>query len=438
MSGPAATVLAVALLAVVLVVAVWRPHGVPEAVVAVPAAALVVVTGLLTWPDALAEVVRLGPTVGFLAAVLVLAHLADAEGVFAWAGSLLRRGRRGSDESRFSDVECLQRDFSDMPTRLFRRVFGVAAVTTAVLSLDATVVLLTPVVVRTARRMRVAAAPAAYVCAHLANSASLLLPVSNLTNLLAVGAADLSFVQFAALMALPWLVVLAVEYGGLRWVFRRELDRPTSDDPPDHDGPPDETRVPRFALVTLALTLAGFAAAAPVGVEPVWVAVAGAVVLGARSLATRHTDATAVVRAADPLFCLFVLALGIVVAAVGAHGLGEVLGGLVAPLGTGLLGLLAVAGLAAVLANVVNNLPATLLLLAAFGPAPAAATVLAMLIGVGVGPNLTYVGSLATLLWRRVMLAEDVAPSLARFTVAGLVTTPAALVAGTTALWLVS
>jgi arsenical pump membrane protein len=445
-SGPAATALAVALLAAVLVVAVWRPRGVPEAVAAIPAAALVVVTGLLHGPDALAEVTRLGPTVGFLAAVLVLAHLADAEGVFTWAGSLLR-GRRRSRESRFSDVECQQRDFSDAGRPLFRRVFAVAAVTTAVLSLDATVVLLTPVVVRTARRMRLAAAPAAYVCVHLANSASLLLPVSNLTNLLAVRAADLSFVHFAALMALPWVVVLAVEYAGLRWVFRRELDRPTSDDHAihtDHDDhaarPPvdDEAAVPRFALTVLVLTLAGFAAAAPLGVEPVWVAVAGVVVLGARSLATRATTPTAVVRAADPFFCLFVLALGIVVAAVGAHGLGGVLGGLVAPLGTGLLGLLAIAGLAALLANVVNNLPATLLLLAAFGPAPATATVLAMLIGVGVGPNLTYVGSLATLLWRRVMLAEDVAPSLARFTVAGLVTTPAALVAGTAALWLVT
>jgi arsenical pump membrane protein len=435
-SGPAAIALAVALLAALLVVAVWRPRGVPEAVAALPAAALVVVTGLLSGPDALAEVVRLGPTVGFLAAVLVLAHLADAEGVFTWAGSLLR-GRRGS---RFSDVEWLQRDSSDVGRPLFRRVFAVAAVTTAVLSLDATVVLLTPVVVRTARRMRLAAVPVAFACAHLANSASLLLPVSNLTNLLAVGAADLSFVHFAALMALPWVVVLAVEYGGLRWVFRRELDRPTPDDQPDEQpsGAPGEATVPRFALVVLALTLVGFGAAAPLGIEPVWVAVVGVVVLGARSLGTRATTATAVVRAADPLFCLFVLALGIVVAAVGAHGLGGVLGGLVAPLGTGLGGLLAVAGLAALLANVVNNLPATLLLLAAFGPAPATATVLAMLIGVGVGPNLTYVGSLATLLWRRVMLAEDVAPSLARFTVAGLVTTPAALVAGTAALWLVS
>jgi arsenical pump membrane protein len=274
------------------------------------------------------------------------------------------------------------------------------------------------------------------VCAHLANSASLLLPVSNLTNLLAVGVADLSFVHFAALMALPWVVVLAVEYTGLRWVFRRELNRPASDDRGRDD--PDDTPLPRFALVVLALTLAGFAAAAPLGVEPVWVAVAGVVVLGARSLATRATTPTAVVRAADPLFCLFVLALGIVVAAVGAHGLGGVLGGLVTPLGTGLVGLLAVAGLAALLANIVNNLPATLLLLAAFGPAPATATVLAMLIGVGVGPNLTYVGSLATLLWRRVMAAEGAPQTLGRFTVAGLVTTPAALVAGTAALWLVS
>jgi arsenical pump membrane protein len=432
-SGPAGIALAVALLAAVLVVAVWRPRGLPEAVAAIPAAALVVVTGLLSGPDALAEIVRLAPTVGFLAAVLVLAHLADAEGVFTWAGSLLRGRRR---ERRFSDVQCRQRDFSDAGRPLFRRVFGVAAVTTAVLSLDATVVLLTPVVVRTARRMRLAAAPAAYVCAHLANSASLLLPVSNLTNLLAVGVADLSFVHFAALMALPWVVVLAVEYTGLRWVFRRELNRPASDDRGRDD--PDDTPLPRFALVVLALTLAGFAAAAPLGVEPVWVAVAGVVVLGARSLATRATTPSAVVRAADPLFCLFVLALGIVVAAVGAHGLGGVLGGLVTPLGTGLVGLLAVAGLAALLANIVNNLPATLLLLAAFGPAPATATVLAMLIGVGVGPNLTYVGSLATLLWRRVMAAEGAPQTLGRFTVAGLVTTPAALVAGTAALWLVS
>jgi arsenical pump membrane protein len=437
-TGHAATALAVVLLAVVLVVAVWRPRGVPEALAAIPAAAVVVGTGLLSGTAALGEVERLGPTVGFLAAVLVLAHLADAEGVFAWAGSLLRRDGRRRRESRDPDVQCPERGFPDTGTRLFGRVFGIAAVTTAVLSLDATVVLLTPVVVRTARRMRLALAPAAFVCAHLANSASLLLPVSNLTNLLAVGATGLSFLHFAGLMALPWLVVLAVEYAGLRWLFRDELDRPVPDDRDDDEDEDDDRPAPRYALVVLALTLVGFAAAAPLGIEPVWVAVAGVVVLGARSLATRRTTARRVVEAAAPLFCLFVLALGIVVAAVGAHGLGGVLTGIVTPLGDGLPGLLAIAGLAAVLANVVNNLPATLLLLAALGPTPSPATVLAMLIGVGVGPNLTYVGSLATLLWRRVMAAEGAPPSLGRFTVAGLVTTPAALVGGTVALWLVT
>jgi len=105
------------------------------------------------------------------------------------------------------------------------------------------------------------------------------------------------------------------------------------------------------------------------------------------------------------------------------------------PTSTGLLELLAVAGIAAVLANVVNNLPATLILVpvtAAGGPGP----VLAMLIGVNVGPNLTYVGSLATLLWRRVMHAHDEPTDAREFTRLGVLTVPAILIAGTVALWL--
>ena len=72
--------------------------------------------------------------------------------------------------------------------------------------------------------------------------------------------------------------------------------------------------------------------------------------------------------------------------------------------------LLALAVIAAVLANLINNLPATLVLLAALGSTPAAGAVLAILIGVNVGPNLTYTGSLATLLWRRVLHAKGHRP----------------------------
>ena len=72
--------------------------------------------------------------------------------------------------------------------------------TTAVLSLDATVVLLTPVVFATAARLSARAKPYVYGTTHLANSASLLLPVSNLTNLLAFAVSGLSFPRFAGLM----------------------------------------------------------------------------------------------------------------------------------------------------------------------------------------------------------------------------------------------
>jgi arsenical pump membrane protein len=179
------TAVSIVLLIGVLGFAVARPRGWPEAVGAVPAAVLVVVLHLVPWPDAVHEIKLLGPTVGFFAAVLALSHLADREGVFRYAGAVAARFSGGS------------------PGRLLAVVFGIASVITAALSLDATVVLLTPVVFATAATLAVRPKPHVYACTHLANSASLLLPVSNLTNLLAVAAAGLSFGTFAKLMVLP-------------------------------------------------------------------------------------------------------------------------------------------------------------------------------------------------------------------------------------------
>jgi arsenical pump membrane protein len=152
-----------------------------------------------------------------------------------------------------------------------------------------------------------------------------------------------------------------------------------------------------------------------------------------RSLSRRRTSVLEIVRAVNLSFLVFVLALGIIVQAVTLNGMGTAMSK-VLPSGSGLASLLAIATIAAVLANVVNNLPATLVLLplvAANGPA----AVLAVLIGVNIGPNLTYVGSLSNLLWRSVLREQDVEESVGEYTRLGLCTVPTALVAAVLALW---
>jgi arsenical pump membrane protein len=417
--GPAAEALSCALLAVVLAAAITRPKWLPEAAAAVLSAVAVIAVGALPWQQARTEAGRLLPVLAFLGSILVVGHVCQQEGLFAAAGARLARASRGS------------------PVRLLGGVFALASVTTAVLSLDTTVVLLTPVVHDTATRLRLRPKPHVYACTHLANSASLLLPVSNLTNLLAFSVAGLTLVRFGALMALPWLVAIAVEYAAFRWFFAADLvpAGPAAAQAAEAPLPP----VPRFALVTVLATLAGFVLASLAGLNPAWAAAAGAVVLAARSLVRGQDRPAGLARALSVPFLLFVLGLGVVVEAVVRNGLGTVLAQVI-PAGSSLPSLLALAGLAALLANMVNNLPAVLVLLSVLagrgllgGPGP----VLAVLIGVDVGPNLSYAGSLATLLWRRLLADRDHHTDLGEFTRLGLLTVPAGLVLATAALWAV-
>ena len=296
------------------------PGRVPDWAVAAGAAAVLVAAGVLSPADARGALGDLGPTVAFLAALLVLADGCRRAGLFEAVGAAMAVGARGE------------------PRRLLGLVFAAAAATTAVLSLDTTVVLLTPVVFATAAKLRVSPRPHVYACSHLANSASLLLPVSNLTNLLALQASDLSFLRFAGLMTLPWLAALAVEWLMLTGAFRGELA-------------PVRRRAPRLeppahALVRArrarrsrcsASSLVRWPASSPCGSPR-----------PARSCSPSHTrpPARELVSATEPGFLVFVLALGVVVQAASEHGLGDAADALV-PDGTGLPELLAIAAIGA-------------------------------------------------------------------------------------------
>jgi arsenical pump membrane protein len=270
---------------------------VPDWAVRAGSAALLVLVGSISADGARDALEDLGPTVGFAAALLVLADGCRRAGLFAYFGAAMAAGARGR------------------PRRLLGLVFLVAAGTTAVLSLDATIVLLTAGGVLDRARLRFSPRPHVYACTHLANSASLLLPVSNLTNLLAFNASGLSFARFAALMLLPWLAAIAIEWVVLARAFRGELGVPRH---PRAAEPP--TDPPVFALAVLGLTLVGFMV-----VEPVWAAVAGALVLAVRARPSPRELAGA----AEPGFLVFVLGLGVVVAAASDHGLRDAVDSLI-------------------------------------------------------------------------------------------------------------
>jgi arsenical pump membrane protein len=409
---PVSDVVVVVALVGMLVVAFGHPRGRVEATVGAVCAVATLATGLLTFDEARVAIDHLAPVVAFLVTILVVSDVCARAGLFAAAAQRVGRWSHGS------------------AVRLFTGVFLLAAVVTATLSLDATVVLLTPVVLAAAVARSVPDEPGTYACLRMANSASLLLPVSNLTNLLALPHLDLTFIGFAVRMAPVLAVVLVVEYVGLRLLFRDRLAATPATDPVR------PAPVPAFPVAVVVLMLAGFAVVSPFGGEPWWVSLVAAVVLAVWAVRRDLARPIHLVHAAHPGFAIWVLALGVVVAGLAEGFLGDAVRN-IAPATTGLGALLVITALATVLANVLTNLSATLLLVPIVAPLGTTA-VLAALLGLNIGSGLTWTGSLANLLWRRTLRRRGVRPAGAAFHRVSLTLTPVSLLAAVVVLWAVS
>ncbi|MDF1703582.1 MAG: arsenic transporter [Aeromicrobium sp.] len=333
--------------------------------------------------------------VGFLVAMTVLGRACADEGLFdAWGGAVAR----------------VSRD----PRRLGVAAGLLAAGTTVVLTLDATVVLLTPVLLAAGLGRR-----GSLLSVRLANSASTLLPISNLTNLLAVAATGWTFLEFARVMLPVWVVAVVAEIAIVTWWCRRDPA------PAPPSGP-----VPATPLVPAGVVIAVLCGLAA-GEKPWIVATAGAVLMAAHAVAIRATTWRDLLAAANLPLAVVVVVWGWVVTLVAGTPAGDWITDLL-PHGTTWAALVGIALISMVTANVINNLPATLLLLpaaAATGPIGVAA----LLVGVNVGANLTAVGSLANLLWRGAGGRATV--RWAEFHRLGLLTTPLLVVLGASVLW---
>lgn len=411
MQAFAVVVAAAALLAIVV-----RPFRINEAWWACGAALILVATGALDLGHARFALARSRDVCLFLIGMMALAEFARVEGVFAWIASKALRAARGSRG------------------RLLVLVYLAGIATTALLSNDATIVVLTPAVLTALGATDAMPQPYVYACAVVANAASTLLPIANPANLLFFADGMPPLHVWLARFGLASLAALALTYAALALAFRRDLAPPLA----LHDG---RSRAPRTAALALLLAAAGTlvvaaARSAPLGAVALGCGAAATIVAALRRSAvppepTRNA-AEAIVRGiAWPVVAL-TAALFVVVEAldrVGANALPRALFTSVAHLAPP-LAQVAVAGAAALASNVANNLPVGLDLGRYAGAAhPRAPLEAAALIGVNIGPNLSTNGSLATVLWLALLRRAGVTFSPLRFLALGAVVMPPALAA---------
>ncbi|MFJ4038841.1 SLC13 family permease [Microbacterium sp. NPDC090007] len=358
-------------------------------------------TGALPADDALGVADRVWPILLFVVAVTIVAELASKAGLFDVVAARLAGLARGRT------------------ALLWVLVVGLAVVSTAFLSLDTTAVLLTPVVIAMAVARRLDPLPFAFVTVVLANTASLVLPVSNLTNLLASEALGGGHdpIAFLALLGPSALIAIAVSVLVLTVAFLLRLPRTY----PDAAAPAVSDRVLLriSGIVTLALL-----PLLVVGLEPWMPAVAAAVALVV-VFAVRAPGALGI-RLVPWSLLIFAGGLFLAVGALEALGIGRVTS-VLAGTGDDLVSLWQLAGVGALAANGINNLPAYLALESVAGSPVRLA---ALLIGVNAGPIVTPWASLATLLWHDRLVAAGVEVRWSRFVLLGAVIAPPILLLG--------
>jgi arsenical pump membrane protein len=364
-----------------------------------PAAAgcgLLVTAALLAPHEARAAAAQVWPPFVLVAGLLLVGLVADGDGLFAAGGHALAR-------------------LSPNGVLLYAGTAVLVVAVTTLLNLDTSVTFLTPVLVYAARSRGEGEAPLLYGCLLLSNAGSLLLPGSNLTNLIVLGHLHLSGRAFLAHMALPALAaagVTALVVGAVHHRALRATIAPTT----EAERPVLGLGLLAVAVVTVLVVVLR-APALPVAAVGVV-----AVLLRWRGEGGRKTRARAALEVLGVPVLVTLFGLAVALGTLGRSWSGPAT--LLSHLDAG-----GTAALAALTSVLVNNLPAASLLAARQPPHP-----FALLIGLNVGPNLFVTGSLAWVLWLRAARGAGGRPDLRRASLLGVASAPLAIVAAVTVL----
>jgi arsenical pump membrane protein len=395
---------------------ILRPFRLSEAIWALIGAAALVGFGLLPAADAFSGMRRGIDVYLFLIGMMLIAELAQREGLFDWLAAFAVSHARGS------------------PQRLFLLVYAVGILVTVFLSNDATAIVLTPAVYAATRAAGARPLPYLFACAFVANAASFVLPISNPANLVVFGTRMPHLAEWLGQFALPSLASILVTYVVLRLTQRHALrEENIQASVPithlSHGGKLAAVGIAAIGIVLLAASALDIQLGLPTFVCGVVTAAAVLLLTGQSPWPVLQGVSWSVIPLVAGLFVMVeaLLRTGVI------GQLSALLHEAVAqsPSATAWT-----VGIATALAdNIANNLPVGLVAGSVVAndhlPRP---VVGAMLIGVDLGPNLSVTGSLATILWLVALRREKIDVSTWRFLELGLLVMPPALLAAIAAL----
>lgn len=399
-----------------LILVIWQPRGLGIGWSALMGAGVALLAGVIEVADIPVVWNMVWNAMATFIAVIIISLLLDKAGFFEWAALHVARWGGGSG------------------LKLFVLLILLGAAVAALFANDGAALILTPIVIAMLVELRFSAkATLAFVMAagFIADTASLPLVVSNLVNIVSADYFHIGFGRYAAVMAPVNLVSVTATLLALMWFFRDDIPK---------DYALSEIKQPRLAIRdratfiagwwVLGLLLVGFFGLEPMGVPISAVAAAGAALLLGVAAKGHVIPTREVVKNAPWQIVLFSLGMYLVVYGLRNAGLTAYLTALLnhfaqygvwgAAIGTGLL--------TAVLSSVMNNMPTVLIGALSIDATTAQGTVreamvYANVIGSDLGPKITPIGSLATLLWLHVLALKSIKISWGYYFRVGLVLT---------------
>jgi arsenical pump membrane protein len=421
------TGLIVLITALTLLGIMLRPWKLNEALCALGGALLLLLLGLITPGQAWNTLIGDWNTFLFFLGMMSISALAESAGLFDWLA--FQAARLSHNSARL----------------LFVNTFLLGSLISMFFSNDATALILTPIVYTLVTRLRLPVLPFLFACTFIADTASFLLPVSNPINIIVMSHYPLDLLTFVRLLTIPCLLVIAINLGIFYFLYRKQLRRrfdlkrlPSQEEAIRHRG------YFRYTCIVLILIGAAYITASALQIPLSLVALSGALLLLIGALLWHQINMPELGKQISWSIFGFIGGMFVIIQALEGTGLTMLFGQWLqhlsgnTPFGAAIIGTLG----SALGTNIVNNVPMATVMTSALqsvqhsSPLIQHGFVAATIFGCDLGPNLTTVGSLATVLWLLILRQRNLEVSGLDYFKVGIIVTPLMLLAGALAIWL--